>query len=86
MQRKEVLLSLKFVDKVIKVPDNPTYKTYYDLVKKIKPSAIAITEDDPIRLEKQRQAKAVGAKLKTIRKFKNHSSSRIKKLLLNEDL
>ena len=27
MQRKEVLLSLKFVDKVIKVPDNPTNKT-----------------------------------------------------------
>lgn len=80
-QRKETLLSLKFVDRVIKVPSSPTYKTYERLVKKIKPSVIAITAGDPLKSEKAKQAKSIGAKIRTIKMFKSYSSTMIKKII-----
>lgn len=81
-ERKEVLESLNFVDKIIILPDTVTHKTYDDLVKKIKPNIIAITEDDPIKDIKLIQAKSVGAKLKVVKKYKSHSTSNLVKILL----
>lgn len=81
-ERKEVLESLNFVNKVIILPDIVTHKTYDDLVKKIKPNIIAITEGDPIKDKKLFQAKSVGAKLKVVKKHKSHSSTKIAKLVI----
>lgn len=76
-ERKAILESLKFVDKVIAVPKITNNEIYNKLVTKIKPDFIAITEDDPIRDKKLIQSKSVGAKLKIIRKYKPHSTSKI---------
>jgi len=80
-ERKETLESLKFVDKVICLPKIVTNKTYDNLIKKIKPNIIAITEDDSIKDKKLRQTKSVGAKLKVIKKYKSRSSTQITELL-----
>jgi rfaE bifunctional protein nucleotidyltransferase chain/domain len=78
-EREEVLESLKFVDKVIILPDIVTHKTYDDIIKKIKPNIIAITEGDPIADKKLIQAKSVGAKLEIVKKYKSHSTSNLVK-------
>lgn len=76
-ERKETLESLKFVDKIVIVPKYANHTTYDKLVFKIKPIVIAITEDDPIKDKKLIQAKSVGAKLKVVKKYKSHSSTKI---------
>lgn len=81
-ERKEVLEALKFVDKVIILPDVVNNIFYDNLVKKIKPSVIAITGDDPIKDKKLIQAKSVGAKLKIVKKYKSNSTSSIVKKIL----
>lgn len=45
-QRKEMLESLSFVDEVIPLPPMQGDRDYYELVRKIKPSIIAITQGD----------------------------------------
>lgn len=80
-QRKEILSSLKFVDKIIMVPNNANHEIYNKLVKKLKPSVIAITEGDPIKHIKLLQAKSVGAKLKIVKMYKSLSTTKITKLL-----
>lgn len=76
-QRKEVLESLKFVDKVIILKDKMTDKDYLYFVKQIKPTVIAVTKGDPILEKKLAQAKASGAKLVEIPKIKSPSTSQI---------
>jgi len=76
-ERKEVLESLKFVDKVILLPDIVTHETYDRIIKRLKPNIIAITEGDPIRDKKLVQAKSVGAKLKIVKKYKSKSTTDI---------
>lgn len=76
-ERKEILESLNFVDKVIVLPDVITNKTYDDIIKKIKPNVIAITEGDQIKDKKLVQAKSVNAKLKIVKKYKSKSTSSI---------
>ncbi len=80
-QRKEVLESLKFVDEVIILKDKMTDKDYSDLVAKINPAVIALTEGDPILEKKRQQAKTIGAKVVKIPKTKVSSTSRIAKIL-----
>ncbi len=76
-ERKMILESLKFVDKVIAVPKITDNEIYNKLVLKIKPDIITINEDDPIKDIKLLQSKSVGAKLKIIKKYKSHSTSKI---------
>lgn len=76
-QRKEILKSLKFVDEVIILKDKMLDTDYFQLVKKIKPSVIAVTKDDPIIKKKLVQAKVVGAKLIKIPKIKSPSTTKI---------
>jgi len=65
-QRAEILLSLKAVDKVIKLPIMNNSEDYLQLIKKVKPAVVAITKNDPQEQNKRRQAQAVGAKLKIV--------------------
>lgn len=80
-QRKEFLESLRFVDEVIILKDYMTNNDYMDLVKKIKPSIIAITKGDPIKKLKEKQAEGVGAKVIKIKKIPFISSSILSKFI-----
>lgn len=80
-QRKEILESLSFVDEVLALSTMTTNEEYYNLVTRIKPSVIAVTEGDPYTTNKQKQAGAVGAKLVVIPKLHTPSTSQLTKLL-----
>ena len=80
-QRKEMLESLSFVDEVLPLPTMTTHEEYNDLVKRINPSVIAVTEGDMFLENKQKQANAVGAKLVVIPKLHTPSTSQLAKLL-----
>ncbi len=66
VQRAKILKALRFVDKVIMLPFLKTDEDYYNLVDKIKPDIIAVTEGDPNIDKKRDQAKKIGAKLKIV--------------------
>lgn len=83
-QRKEILESLKFVDKVIILKDKMVDEDYINMVKKIRPSIIAVTKNDPILPKKENQAKLVGGYVVEIPGIKTHSTSQIAKLLKME--
>lgn len=80
-QRREILLSLNFVDKVISLPLMKNDADYKKLVARIKPDIIAITQGDSIKGKKQEYAKTFGAKLVEIKKIRVPSSSQIAKLI-----
>lgn len=80
-QREEMLLSLSFVDEVILLPPLKTDQEYLDLVKKVSPDVIAITQGDPIKEKKEEQAKQVNAQLIEIPKIHTPSTSQLAKLL-----
>ncbi len=82
-QRAEILASIKYVDLVIKLPLFKSDKEYYDLVERIKPSLIAVTEEDKQIRNKRKQAKLVGAKVAIVSSLvKNLSSQEIIKKFL----
>jgi len=80
-QRKIMLESLIFVNKVITLPPMLSDEQYYELVRKIKPNIIAATEGDPILDKKRLQAKEVNAQIIIIAKVHSPSSSQLAKLL-----
>ncbi len=80
-QRKVMLESLSFVDEVIALPPMHGYPDYLELVKKIKPAVIAVTEGDHARDKKMEQAKTIGATLVEIPKIHTPSTSQLAKLL-----
>ncbi len=80
-QRKEMLESLSFVDEVIPLPPMQGDRDYYELVRKIKPSIIAITQGDSAKIKKLEQANEIGAKLIVIPKIHTPSTSQLSKLL-----
>lgn len=80
-QRKEMLASLSFVDEIIELPPMSSDQEYFDLVMKVKPDSIAVTEGDPIVDKKRDQANRVGAKLIVIPKIHTPSTSQLAKLL-----
>lgn len=80
-QRKEILESLQFIDKVIVLKDKMTDRDYLDFVVKVHPSIIAVTEGDAVLEKKKKQAKIVGAGVIEIPKIKALSTSQISKLL-----
>lgn len=80
-QRREMLESLRFVDRVIILGDDMRDKDYMKLVKIICPQAIAVTKGDPMLVKKKKQAKSVGAKIVEIPKIDVPSTSQIAKLL-----
>lgn len=80
-QRKESLESLKFVDEVINLKPLKNDQEYLELVKKINPQIIALTQGDSLLEKKREHAKKVGAILVEIPKVKVSSTSTITKLL-----
>ena len=54
---------------------------YFDLVKKVKPSVLAVTEGDPKIEQKRKQAAEVHAELIAIPKIHTPSTSQLAKLL-----
>jgi rfaE bifunctional protein nucleotidyltransferase chain/domain len=80
-QRKEMLESLLFIDEVIPLPTMHNDSDYYELVRKIKPSVVAITQGDTAKVKKTEQAQEVGAQLIEIPKIHTPSTSQLVKLL-----
>jgi rfaE bifunctional protein nucleotidyltransferase chain/domain len=80
-ERREILESLKFVDRVIPLPEMKTDKDYLKLVQKIKPDIIAVTEGDTAKGKKENHAKATGSKVIEIKKVRDLSSTKLAKLI-----
>ena len=80
-QREEILKSLNFVDEVINLKGIMHDADYLELVKKVKPFVIAVTEGDPVLDKKKSHAKAVGANVIQIKKVHSLSTSQIAKLI-----
>ena len=77
-ERARVLLALKSVDEVVKLPFIEAEGDYDEIVKKIKPDVIAVAEGYENSHHHERAAKKVGAKIKYVTKIiGNHSTSRI---------
>ena len=77
-ERAFILQSLQAVDEVVLLPPFSVYEDYLELVKKIKPDIIAMTENDPQIENKKKQAKEVGAKVIVVTKqLQSLSSSSI---------
>ena len=81
IQRKEMLESVSVVDEVIALPPMHGDRDYYEFVRTIKPTIIAITEGDTAKIKKSEQAADVGARLVEIPKIHTLSTSQLAKLL-----
>ena len=80
-QRKKMLEALTCVDEVISLPPINNHQEYYDLVARVHPQIIAITEGDPQEANKREQAAKAAAQLVTIPKIHTPSTSQLAKLL-----
>lgn len=81
-ERAHNLLALHSVDQAVLLPSLQGFDDYYMLVKNINPHIIAVTENDPQILNKQKQADAVGAQLIIVsERIEPFSSSRIQPFL-----
>ena len=85
--RAKILESLRMVDQVIKLPEMKTDDEYLKIIKKIKPTIIAVSEHDKNLINKKNQAKLVGAKLVKVTKLIPHqSTSRIIEIITENPL
>ena len=80
-QRKEMLEAISVVDEVIELPTMHGDRDYYELIRKIKPLVIAVTDGDPAIVKKREQAEEIGARLVEIPKIHTPSTSQLVKLL-----
>ncbi len=80
-QRKTMLEGLLFVDEVVLLPPMKSDEEYKNLVHRIHPQVIAVTEGDPIVEIKQAQARKIDAELVVIPKIHTPSTSQLAKLL-----
>jgi len=80
-ERAEMLSALRSVDLVVVLPMMEDDRDYSNLVKKIKPDVIAVTENDPRIEKKRRQAEEAGGELKIVPFTKTFSSSKLVKIL-----
>lgn len=80
-QRRQMLQALKSVDEVIMLGDMKKDSDYTDLVLKVNPLIIAVTEGDPYITHKQQQAEHVGGSVIEIPKIHTPSTSQLAKLI-----
>lgn len=80
-KRREMLLSLKSVDRVLSLGSMESDEDYQKLVQQVHPSVIAVTEGDPVLEKKRMHAKIVGAHVIIIPKIRTPSTSQLAKLL-----
>lgn len=65
-ERAEVLAALQAVDVVLMLPLFSVDAEYSELVEKVKPAVIAITQNDPYESYKQKQATMIGGEVKSV--------------------
>ncbi len=65
-ERAEILSSLNMIDLVVLLPLFRSNDEYFELVKTISPSIIAVTEGDAQLENKRKQALEIGAKVKEV--------------------
>jgi cytidyltransferase-like protein len=75
-ERAEILANLNMVDIIILLPFFQTNEEYFELVKKISPSIIAVTEGDKQLENKRKQAELIGAEVKEVVPNLNNFSTR----------
>jgi FAD synthetase len=80
-ERAEMLSALRCVDLVVLLPSIEKDRDYLNLVMKIKPNLIAVTEEDAQIEKKKSQAKKVGAELEVVSLIKRYSTSKLAKIL-----
>jgi len=81
LQRKAMLESLSCVNEVITLDPMHTDQEYSDLVVKVHPQIIAVTEGDSVEEKKRTHAKLIGAAIIIIPKIHTPSTSQLAKLL-----
>jgi len=80
-ERAEILSNLNMVDLIILLPFFHTNEEYFELVKRVSPSIIAVTEGDRQLENKKKQAKLVRAEVKeVVTNLKNFSTRNIAKI------
>ena len=80
-ERAEILSNLIMVDMIVMLPLFDTNKDYFELVKKILPSIIAVTEGDKELENKKKQATEIKAQVKeVVTNLKKFSTSNIVKI------
>lgn len=85
-ERAYMLSHINFINYIILLPFLNSNDEYDSIIERIKPTFIAITKDDPNILDKNRQAKKIGAKVKEVISYMpEKSSSGILKILLKEN-
>ncbi|MGE5041885.1 MAG: adenylyltransferase/cytidyltransferase family protein [Candidatus Levyibacteriota bacterium] len=77
IHRAHILAALKQVDYVLLLPSLKTDLEYYELVKKLEPDIIAVTENDPAYKKKAEQAEMVGGKVVEVIERLPHSTTKI---------
>ena len=83
--RAILLTKLKMVDYVVKLPNITNGKDYLKIVKQIRPTIIAVSENDKNLINKKNQAEQVGAKLVKVTKLIPHqSTSRIIEIITQD--
>jgi rfaE bifunctional protein nucleotidyltransferase chain/domain len=80
-ERAEMLSALRSVDLVVLLPTMENDSGYLNLIMKIKPDIIAVTENDPLLEKKRGQAKKIGGELKVIPFTKTFSTSALIQIL-----
>lgn len=76
-ERAKILSTISFVDLVIKLPFFKNDKDYFKMTKFIKPKIIAVSQNDSVYDNKQKQALEVGGEVKIVTKvIKKFSSSK----------
>ncbi|MEK7597544.1 MAG: adenylyltransferase/cytidyltransferase family protein [Patescibacteria group bacterium] len=65
-ERAEILSNLNMIDLIVLLPFLKTNNDYFELVKKISPSIIAVTKGDKQLENKKKQAKLIGAEVKVV--------------------
>jgi rfaE bifunctional protein nucleotidyltransferase chain/domain len=80
-QRKSMLEALLVVNEVITLPTMKHDSEYRELVLRVKPHIIAVTEGDPYILHKKKQAEMIQATVIEISKSYTPSTSQLAKLI-----
>lgn len=81
LERSTMLAELQSVDKIILLEPLTTDKEYREIIQKIHPSIIALTEHDPNDKKKKRHAENIKAKIVIIPQVKMISTSHVANLL-----
>ena len=76
-ERAKILSSISFVDLVIKLPFFKNDQDYFKMTRFLKPKVIAVSQNDRVYANKQKQAQEVGGEVKIVTKvIKKFSSSK----------